>query len=119
MCQLQSLSGHRRHGYINADTFRIRRFNPESESPAAYDQEYVLETQPSDTVLDGLIKIRECMDETLTLRCSCRGSICGSCGMRLNGQATLACKTKVIALVSEGGTVQVEPMNNMPVIKDW
>ncbi len=99
-------------------TFRIRRFNPESPSLAAYDQEYILETEPSDTVLDGLIKIRETIDESLTLRCSCRGSICGSCGMRINGQATLACKTKVISMVSEGGTIQIEPMKNMPIIKD-
>lgn len=99
-------------------TFRIRRFNPESQSHASYDQEYFLETEPSDTVLDGLIKIRESIDESLTLRCSCRGSICGSCGMRINGQATLACKTKVISMISEGGTIYVEPMKNMPVIKD-
>ena len=99
-------------------TFRIRRFDPESRSLASYEQEYLLETEPSDTVLDGLIRIRESIDESLTLRCSCRGSICGSCGMRINGQATLACKTKVISLVSEGGTIQVEPMKNMPVIKD-
>ena len=99
-------------------TFRIRRFNPESPSLAAYDQEYILDTEPSDTVLDGLIKIRETIDESLTLRCSCRGSICGSCGMRINGHATLACKTKIISMVSEGGTIQVEPMKNMRIIKD-
>jgi len=38
--------------------------------------------------------------------------------MRINGHATLACKTKVVSLESPNGTVQVEPMNNMPVIKD-
>ncbi|MGB0910568.1 MAG: succinate dehydrogenase/fumarate reductase iron-sulfur subunit [Nitrospirales bacterium] len=99
-------------------TFRIRRFNPESESLASYEQEYVLETEPSDTVLDGLIKIRESIDESLTLRCSCRGAICGSCGMRMNGQAGLACKTKVTSMITDGGTLHVEPMKNMPVIKD-
>lgn len=98
--------------------FRIKRFNPESESPQPYFQEYELETEQSDTVLDALIKIRESIDESLALRCSCRGAICGSCGMRINGHATLACKTKVVSLESPDGTVQVEPMNNMPVIKD-
>jgi succinate dehydrogenase / fumarate reductase iron-sulfur subunit len=38
--------------------------------------------------------------------------------MRVNGHATLACKTKVISLAPQGETIQVEPMNNMPVIKD-
>lgn len=99
-------------------TFRIKRFNPESESPMPYFQEFTLETEPSDTVLDALIRIRESVDESLTLRCSCRGAICGSCGMRINGHAALACKTKLVSLESSDALVQVEPMNNMPVIKD-
>ena len=99
-------------------TFRIRRFNPESESPQPYFEDYRLVTERSDTVLDALIRIRETVDESLTLRCSCRGAICGSCGMRINGHATLACKTKVVSLASSGETIHVEPMNNMPVIKD-
>lgn len=99
-------------------TFRIQRFNPESTSPTPYFQEYQLETEQADTVLDVLIKIRESVDESLTLRCSCRGAICGSCGMRINGHAALACKTKVGSLKSSDGAVQVEPMNNMPVIRD-
>ncbi len=99
-------------------TFRIRRFNPESESPRPYFQDYQVPTERSDTVLDVLIRIRETVDESLTLRCSCRGAICGSCGMRINGHATLACKTRVAPLAASGETIHVEPMNNMPVIKD-
>lgn len=38
--------------------------------------------------------------------------------MRINGHAKLACKTKMISVASEGETIQIEPMNNMPVIKD-
>ncbi len=99
-------------------TLRIRRFNPEQKSPAPFFQEYELELAPSDSVLDGLIKIRETLDDSLALRCSCRGAICGSCGMRINGHAALACKTKILSATQEGSTIQVEPMNNMPVIKD-
>ena len=99
-------------------TLRIRRFNPEQKTPAPFYQEYQLELEPSDSVLDGLIKIRETLDDSLALRCSCRGAICGSCGMRVNGHATLACKTKIITATQEGDTIEVEPMNNMPVIKD-
>ncbi len=97
---------------------RVRRFNPEHDQPSSYYQEYALEIDSSDSVLDGLIKIRETVDDSLTLRCSCRGAICGSCGMRINGHAALACKTKMASMASEGETIQVEPMNNMPVIKD-
>jgi succinate dehydrogenase / fumarate reductase iron-sulfur subunit len=99
-------------------TLRIRRYNPEQEHPAPYEQDYDLEMDPSESVLDGLIKIRETLDDSLALRCSCRGAICGSCGMRINGHATLACKTQVASVASEGGTIRVEPMGNMPVIKD-
>jgi len=99
-------------------TLRIRRFNPEQENPSPFYQEYAVELDSADSVLDGLIKVRETIDDSLALRCSCRGAICGSCGMRINGHATLACKTKVISLASQGETIQVEPMNNMPVIKD-
>ena len=99
-------------------TLRVRRYNPEAPQPISFFEDYALELDPSDTVLDGLIKIRETLDDSLTLRCSCRGAICGSCGMRVNGQATLACKTKVASLAPSGGMIAVEPMNNMPVIKD-
>ncbi len=99
-------------------TFRVRRLNPETEHPTPYFQEYHLDLEHSDSILDGLIKIRETLDDSLALRCSCRGAICGSCGMRINGHAALACKTKVIAMAEEGKPIQVEPMNNMPVIKD-
>ncbi|MCA9472618.1 MAG: succinate dehydrogenase iron-sulfur subunit [Nitrospirales bacterium] len=99
-------------------TLRIRRFNPEQQAPAPFFQDYELELEPSDSVLDGLIKVRETLDDSLGLRCSCRGAICGSCGMRINGHATLACKTKIVTATQEGTTIRVEPMNNMPVIKD-
>ncbi|UCE62486.1 MAG: succinate dehydrogenase iron-sulfur subunit [Nitrospirota bacterium] len=99
-------------------TFRIRRYNPEVEHPAPFFQEYGVELESSDSVLDGLIKVRETLDDSLGLRCSCRGAICGSCGMRINGHAALACKTKVVTVAPQGGTIHVEPMNNMPVIKD-
>ncbi len=99
-------------------TLRIRRYNPEHPQPLAFFENFELELDPSDSVLDGLIKVRETLDDSLTLRCSCRGAICGSCGMRINGHTTLACKTKVMSVAPSDGTIQVEPMNNMPVIKD-
>ena len=70
-------------------------------------------------MLDGLIKIREEIDGSLALRCSCRSAICGSCAMRVNGQAMLACNTKISDMLpSNGGPVVVEPMGNMGLVKD-
>ena len=97
---------------------RIRRYDPEAESPASYWSEYNVQTDEFTTVLDTLINIREDMDGTLSLRCSCRSAICGSCSMRVNGHAKLACKTRVSDLASQGGTITVEPMGNMDVVKD-
>ena len=74
-------------------TVRIRRYDPEAENPESFWQEFSLALEDSATVLDALIKIREEQDGTLSLRCSCRSSICGSCAMRINGHAALACKT--------------------------
>ena len=70
------------------------------------------------TVLDTLIKVREEMDGSLALRCSCRASICGSCAIRVNGHAVLACKTRVSEHLSDDGSVRIEPAGNQPVIKD-
>lgn len=100
-------------------TFKVKRLDPEGPNPQPYFQEYTLDMPDSGTVLDGLIRIREEMDGTLTLRCSCRSAICGSCGMRINGQAGLACNTLLAkALPKDGGPIVVEPMGNMPVVKD-
>ena len=97
---------------------RIRRYDPESENPESYWQEFPLTLEENATVLDALIKIREEQDGTLSLRCSCRSSICGSCAMRINGQAALACKIQAANALGEGNTIIVEPAAVMPVIKD-
>ena len=99
-------------------TLRVRRYDPEAERPAPYQQEYQVEVPEHFTVLDSLIKVREEVDPSLSLRCSCRAAICGSCAMRVNGQARLACKTKMVALTPHGEPVTVEPMGNHRVVKD-
>ena len=96
----------------------VRRFNPDDEQPKSYDQQFDVEVEDHFTVLDTLIKVREEIDGSLAMRCSCRASICGSCAMRVNGHAVLACKARVSQHLSEDGEVRVEPMGNQPVIKD-
>lgn len=99
-------------------TLKVKRFDPEKDAEARY-QEYRVDVPETAAVLDALIHLREDVDETLALRCSCRSAICGSCAMRINGQARLACKTKVKHMVeASGDTITIEPAGNMPVIKD-
>jgi succinate dehydrogenase / fumarate reductase iron-sulfur subunit len=96
---------------------RVRRFDPESKDGPHY-QSYTLDVPDYATVLDTLLQIQGELDGSLALRCSCRSAICGSCAMRINGEARLACKAKVAALADQGEEVLVEPIGNMPVIKD-
>ena len=94
--------------------FRIKRFDPESERFIYRD--YEVEVDKYSTVLDVLIKIVETQDPTLSVRYSCRMGICGSCGMVVNGKPVLACEKNVLSIGSD--VVTVEPMYNLPVIKD-
>ena len=95
-------------------TLKIQRFNPEKDS-APYWKEYTIEAEPTDRVLDGLLKIKLEQDGTLTMRSSCAHGICGSDAMRINGVNRLACKS---LFQDVGTTVTVEPIAGLPVIKD-
>ena len=65
----------------------VRRYDPESTNTVSHYQEYQMEMDEASTILDALIQIREDVDGTLSLRCSCRSAICGSCAMRVTGEA--------------------------------
>ena len=100
---------------------RVRRYDPES-GQAAYWQEFSVDLPPERSVLDAILKYKGDEDASLAIRCSCQAAICGSCGVRINGQSALACNTKLSEasedMRSDDGTIVVEPFGNMPVIKD-
>jgi succinate dehydrogenase / fumarate reductase iron-sulfur subunit len=97
---------------------KVLRYDPEAPSAGREYRSYTVDMPESSTVLDSLIEVREYQDGTLSLRCSCRSSICGSCAMRINGRARLACKTQLGSVAKDGGEITVEPAGNMPAIKD-
>ncbi len=70
------------------------------------------------TLLDTLDAIKHHVDGSLAYRKSCRMAVCGSCGMRMDGRAVLACKVRMAPLVEDGRTPVISPMGNMPVIRD-
>ena len=100
-------------------TLKIRRFDPESGQEAHW-AEYGVELPPERSVLDGILQIKDREDASLAVRCSCRAAICGSCGVRINGKSALACNTRIGEAAERGrdGIITVEPMGNMPVLKD-
>ncbi len=90
-------------------------------------QTYQLEVEAGNTILDCLNRIKWEQDGSLAFRKNCRNTICGSCGMRINGRSALACKENVGSELQRlqllPGTdaipeITVAPMGNMPVIKD-
>ena len=104
-------------------TLKIRRYQPESGEGPFWD-EFKVDLEESLSVLDGILQARDREDGTLAVRCSCRAAICGSCGMKINGESGLACKTQIgeaheaANRRGAGNPIVVEPMGNMPVIKD-
>ncbi len=119
-------------------TLKVRRYQPET-GEGAYWQQFDVDLDPDLSVLDGLLQVRDRQDGTLVVRCSCRAAICGSCGVKVNGQSTLACKTRISdaheranrrndpagnraapgrAAEEAARPIVVEPMGNMPVVKD-
>jgi succinate dehydrogenase / fumarate reductase iron-sulfur subunit len=126
-------------------TLKIRRYQPESGEGPYWDS-FDVELDESLSVLDGILQARDREDGSLSVRCSCRAAICGSCGVKINGSSTLACKTQIgeahaAANRRNGGGAEqpprgadeepppgsagsgpnpivIEPMGNMPVIKD-
>ena len=86
----------------------IKRFNQSSDTKI---EKFEVPSN-NETILNGLIKVKQTQDASLTFRCGCGSGVCGSCAIRVNGTEKLACKT----------TLQdndlIEPLNYTSVIKD-
>jgi succinate dehydrogenase / fumarate reductase iron-sulfur subunit len=112
-------------------TLKLRRYSPETGT-AAYWEEFTIDLDGKRSVLDGILQAKDRQDGSIGIRCSCRAAICGSCGVRINGKPALACHTHLDEAARTGfglgwndadegertPVIQVEPMGNMPVIKD-
>ncbi|MBX5440422.1 MAG: succinate dehydrogenase/fumarate reductase iron-sulfur subunit [Solirubrobacteraceae bacterium] len=102
-----------------AFTLRLRRYDPES-GDAPFWAEHTIELEPHRSILDGILQAKARFDGSIAIRCSCQAAICGSCGVRINGRPGLACNTRLRDALRDApdGVIEVEPMGNMPVIKD-
>jgi succinate dehydrogenase / fumarate reductase iron-sulfur subunit len=112
---------------------RLRRYDPKSGEAAYWDEHWV-ELGGRNSVLDAILKVRDEVDGSVGIRCSCQQAICGSCGVRMNGKPGLACNTHLEEAAARAhgtgwnptedgdetpdGVIEVEPMGNMPVIRD-
>ena len=96
--------------------FSIYRYNPEVDTkPYMQDFEVDVKANECQMVLDALNVIKGNIDDSLTLRRSCREGICGSDGMNINGKNGLACVTNLSSLTEP---VVLRPLPGLPVIRD-
>jgi succinate dehydrogenase / fumarate reductase, iron-sulfur subunit len=93
---------------------KILRYNPEHDAGPHF-EEYEVEADPMERLLDCLHKVKWEIDSSLALRRSCAHGICGSDAMLINGANHLACKVLVKDLTQP---VTVEPIRGLPIIKD-
>src|SRR5947209_7435041 len=115
-------------------TLRIRRYDPQS-GEAAHWEDHSVEMGETRSVLDAILQVKDEEDGSIGIRCSCQQAICGSCGVRMNGKPGLACNTHLEEAARRGHgvgwnpepgedgepageVITVEPMGNMPVIRD-
>jgi succinate dehydrogenase / fumarate reductase iron-sulfur subunit len=81
-------------------------------------REYEVQAPEEATLLDCLDIVKDKHDGSLAYRKSCRMMICGSCGMRMDGAAVLACKERMYDVVQRGHVPVISAMGNVPIVKD-
>jgi succinate dehydrogenase / fumarate reductase, iron-sulfur subunit len=94
--------------------FKIYRFDPDKDAEP-YMQDYDIELQSTDRMLLDALERIKAVDDSLSLRRSCREGVCGSDAMNINGKNGLACITRLADLRSP---VELRPLPGLPVIRD-
>jgi succinate dehydrogenase / fumarate reductase, iron-sulfur subunit len=96
-------------------TLKIRRFDPD-RSPPEWVETFSLEPRKGMNLLETLLRIQDEQDGTLSFRYSCRGAVCGSCAMKVDGKVVLACRTHVEDYMDKPAFI--EPLPYFPVLRD-
>ncbi len=73
---------------------------------------YVLDVEPTETVLGVLVKINHDLDAGLAFRFACGVVKCGECALVVNGFPCLACEKAVEE------EMRISPLPELPLIKD-
>lgn len=94
-------------------TVKIKRSSNQGSQHESFD----VPAYDNQTVLDVVSWVQQNADATLSYRFACRVGMCGSCAMMVNGVPRWTCRTH-ISKVIDNGTITIEPLRNLPVIKD-
>ena len=79
--------------------------------------DYEVPAAENQTVLDVVTWIQRHLEPALAYRFACRVGVCGSCAMTVNGRARWTCRSHVKDVAGDGRLV-IEPLRNLPRIKD-
>ncbi len=92
----------------------VMRYDPEKDEQP-YFQNYSVPCEEDWAILDAINYVKDNLDTTLSYRWSCHMMVCGSCGMMVNGEPSLTCKTFIRDLPDK---VRIEPLENFPIERD-
>ena len=96
-------------------TLKIHR---QKEGEVPHYDEYRMEVEPDEYVLDAVERVWAFRDRTVCFRHACHHSTCGACGMRINGVEKLSCITYIRDVTADGAVLKIEPLRNFPVVSD-
>lgn len=100
--------------------FKIQCYDPEVDDKPYY-KYYDIELEKGVTVLRAINHVKDHIDPSLTFRFFCQAGICGSCSVKVNGVAKLACTTQLWDVLPAGANkaeVLIEPLGNLKIIRD-
>ena len=119
---------------VNTQKFLVYRNDGEGK---VHYERFEVPLRPSMTLLDVMFYIQDHIDSTFAFRYSCRGAICGSCGITVDKVPDLACRTQISDVKvkkkpprlpefvfgdhsdwDQENEILIEPLPNMPVLKD-
>jgi succinate dehydrogenase / fumarate reductase iron-sulfur subunit len=92
---------------------RLKVWRGTSREFGHYD-EFDVEFEDGDSVLDGLVRVRVTADPDLAIRFSCfNANVCKECLMLIDGKVEYACIAKLHA-----GLIQLDPLPDRPILRD-
>ena len=98
---------------IAKSTARLKVWRGEPGDAGRY-EEFDVPYEDGESVLDGLVRIRELHDPGLAVRFSCfNANVCKECTMVIDGEVGYACMAKL-----RPGVTQVDPLPTRPLIRD-
>jgi fumarate reductase iron-sulfur subunit len=92
----------------------ILRYDPDTDDKPEF-QIHSVPCEEDWVVLDAINYVKDELDRTLSYRWSCHMAVCGSCGMMINSEPVLSCRTFLRDLPDR---IRIEPLANFPVERD-